>query len=405
MQNDFLNIFRQLKIRQKGQEILLPDPTIDFKPGNLVGVYNPDPLIWAITFLKVLKKGGVPVALAEPGQKIESVPSLYQNCYACMTSGTTGEPKLIYLGIEGALANAKAHAEGFGLSSDSAIIQTLPVYHSYGIVAYIFTPVVLGCSVDFYDRIMGLSSIKSPHENSVVHVSPAQARSFLKEKNSVHPNIRKVSVGAGTLAFEEWEKLLSKYPDIEFYTSYGLTEAGPRVTAGKITNETLRVVKNQKGLYIGKGLKGVTLKVNHSGLLCVQSASLLENKSAVKMDGQFLVTRDHVEIDNKDQVFFIEREGDIIKYSGMTLYPSQIEQTLRKDSRIQDCILLKKKDVIYDELPLLFVEGDLAVPEVQDIFLKFYSEKILPRFIKVLKKFPRTSLNKIDRKELLAMAQ
>ncbi|WP_310527924.1 AMP-binding protein, partial [Nocardioides sp.] len=49
------------------------------------------------------------------------------------TSGTTGSPKLVRLGLDGLLANATAIAESLSIRPDDVVATTLPLHYCYGL--------------------------------------------------------------------------------------------------------------------------------------------------------------------------------------------------------------------------------------------------------------------------------
>ncbi|MBK7963627.1 MAG: acyl--CoA ligase [Bdellovibrionales bacterium] len=390
-------------------------------------VAHTDPLKFAVSFLAILDRGGIPVCLpsakniqldswafiegvwVSSGPPREFLGLNNRACYAVPTSGTTGTPSLCEFYLEKAFLNAKAHAQGFGIYNQLEIIQTLPVHHSYGIVAYILTPLVTGCAVHFCPSMVGVRSLKkdkSPHD-SIIHLSPSQARFLIRDSVSV-PQIKKVSVGGGTITLDELDKLQGVFLNSEIFVSYGLTEAGPRVTAGLFA----RSMKQEMNLdgsvnWIGSPISNVNVKLIdpapgewQSGRLCVQSPYIKMNTQSEEMDGDWLVTRDRVRIQD-NQIFFLSREDDLLKYGGMTIYPKEIENSVRNWPGVRDVIILKEADPMYGERPLLIIEGDIELKTVQELLVRDVVLYTAFSEIFIQGEFPRQSLDKIDRKKLL----
>ena len=385
-----------------------------------------DPIRFALTFLKLIELGASPIPVSPGHQRRGEAHSYLKdlnwqhqnlsaartaNCetYVCLSSGTTGEPKKILLSTTGALINAKNHGDGFELGPGDRIIQTLPIHHSYGIVAYIFTPLVFGLGVDFCPGIVGLRSFKSISDHQrILHVSPSQARFILKDPFTETRGLTKISVGAGALNFHELSVLNQKLPHIQFYVSYGLTEAGPRVTAGKFSNS----IKKFKDGWIGSVLNDIQACVFREGkvesfgegLLCVKTPCLMKNLAPSDFFGEWLKTRDMVQIDEDGEIYFLSRSDDIIKCGGVSIYPFEMENTIQNfQGGMTDVLVLKRSDPLYDEVPILFIEGEINRAALDNFINDHFPQALAPREIHILKKFPRLSLNKVDRTALKSM--
>jgi len=396
---------------------------------NGIWVYlcHSDPIKFVIAYLAILDRGGFPICLAsDKGVEFDSLAFVEgkwldglitrksdnsMQKYAVPTSGTTGKPKLCEFLLENAMKNATAHALGFAIENNNQIIQALPVHHSYGIIAYILTPLVVGCAVNFCPGMIGLRSFrkdKNPVE-SILHVSPSQARFIIRDKVAAE-HLKKITIGGGALSLDELEKLQDILPHSEIFVSYGLTEAGPRVTAGKF-HRALKANHNLLGQenWIGYALKDVRIKMaevssDESGRLCIQSPYLKINPALGEVNEGWLQTRDRVLIDG-DSIFFLSREDDLLKYGGVTIYPKDIETVVRKWNGVTDVIVLKDSDAMYGDIPLLIIEGQISLEEAHRRMAQEIPQATAFKDIFIQSQFPRQSLEKIDRKKLLDLAR
>lgn len=333
----------------------------------------------------------------------------YPDCYAALTSGTTSTPKLCYLSIEGALKNAGSHAISLGISEKHTVIQSLPINHSYGIVAYLWTKVVTGCELDFNENFLGLKTLaQKKFEDGALHISPSQLQFMLKEPESGLSGIDIISVGGGLAESSDILKLKEKFNEAKTYVTYGLTEAGPRVSTGEVAQE-------EHSGYIGQPFNRVRIAVlqedgqivtEGEGSLCVSSPSLKKNLAPdeiTQYQGKdFLITRDLVSIKDR-AIFFRSRDSDLIKVGGISVYPKDIENVIKKIETVKDCIVFPMKHRIYGSVPLLIIEGTGETRDIQNFVKDKLSIYQRPRKIIFLKEFPRHSLNKVDRKRLKEM--
>jgi acyl-CoA synthetase (AMP-forming)/AMP-acid ligase II len=333
----------------------------------------------------------------------------YPDCYAALTSGTTATPKLCYLSIEGALKNAGFHAKSLGITDKHTVIQSLPINHSYGIVAYLWTKVVKGCGLDLNENFLGLKTLaQKKFEDGALHISPAQLQFMLKEPESNLSGIDIISVGGGLAESSEILRLKEKFNEAKTYITYGLTEAGPRVSTGEVAQE-------EPSGYIGQPFNGVGIAVlqedgqivpEGEGSLCVSSPSLKMNLAPDELTQyqgkSFLITRDLVSIMD-GSIFFKSRDSDLIKVGGISVYPKDIENVIRKIENVKDCIVFPMEHRIYGSVPLLIIEGTGEIRDIQNFVKDKLSVYQRPRKVVFLKEFPRHSLNKIDRKRLKEM--
>jgi acyl-CoA synthetase (AMP-forming)/AMP-acid ligase II len=149
-----------------------------------------------------------------------------------LTSGTSGMFSACLHESGSLLRNARRHAGAVGLRNDDVILVSLPLYYSYAIVAQAFAALVTGArlvisgppfSVPFYTRTIARFGITSSS------ITPTIARTVLQHGSQLAAGLRMLTVGGDQLAPTLVSRLLAWNPGGELYTTYGLTEAGPRV--------------------------------------------------------------------------------------------------------------------------------------------------------------------------------
>ena len=327
--------------------------------------------------------------------------------YICMTSGSTGNPKECILTIEGAIENAKEHAKSLGITSKHTILQNLPLYHSFGIVAYLFVTAIHKCALEFSPIFLTPKNMKKrTWQNCVLHCSPSQLNFMLKEKDISIEGVSIVSFGAGVVSSANVLLLKTTFPEARFYVTYGLTELGPRVTTGEITqvmdigyigvpfsNIKARVYTEEKGLVC-----------NGVGLLALNSPSLKNNIAPTDIitegESKFFLTQDLVKIAPSGEIFFLSRSDDLIKVGGISVYAIDIEETAKRFKGVLDAIVLPMPHNVYGDVPVLFVEGQVDLRELENYLSTELTTYQMPKKVFILEALPRISINKIDRKKL-----
>ncbi len=403
---------------------------VDSIPSNvIVLLQEKDPLRFMMTFFCLLERGHLPVVLPTDFSDfqleqvrshlshpfclingnlrvgtIQKVP--YSNCYASLTSGTTGRPKLCFLNVQNARRNALAHCESLAICESDEVIQTLPLYHSYGIVVYLFGWLEKKFKLDLNSTFLGLRALnKRTLYNAVLNISPAQLRFMLKEKGPAPEGLKCISVGGGSIDQQSIEDFSKKLPGVKLYLTYGLTEAGPRVSTGLWNGE--------EAGFIGKAIRGVSVKVLIDGKVCEEGiGKLLVSSSMLKLNldenechGEYLLTRDLVRLDKTGKIYFKTRDDDLINYGGISIYPLDIETVTKMHPDVLDAQVIKGKSVIYEEEPVLFIEPKLDVEVIRDFLKEKLTVYQMPKKIITLDKLPRTSLNKVDRSILKSIME
>ncbi len=355
-------------------------------------------------FDKIKMSRGNPVVLDNFKVTGGSVKASVTGCYGSLTSGTTSVPKLCVLDAVNARACAKAHADSLNIASEDQVIQSLPIYHSFGIIAYIFTTIEVGNRLNFNRAFLGIRALQKRELcDCILHLSPAQLSFVVKERSGGIKGIKSFSVGGGMASTGLLEKLSELFPATKIYTTYGLTEAGPRVTTG--------VWKRDRPTgYIGESISGVTLAVLKNGVvkksgegkLCIKTPYLKINLGADELVDDYLLTRDLVCIDECGSVNFLSREDDLINVGGISVYPKDIEDVVKEYDLITDCIVFKRKSSEYEEYPILAVEGMIEVKLLDDFLKHKLTIYQVPKEIHCFEQFSRFSLGKINRHELLS---
>jgi len=328
----------------------------------------------------------------------------FENSYACLTSGTTGTPKVCWLSVDGAKFNGLAHAKSFGMTSENYLLQSLPLYHSFGISCYLWTTLEVGCHLDFNSVFLGMKGLaKRNLDKAVMYASPAQLKFMLKEKiEKPLDGLDIISFGGGPAESLDILKIKEKFSNIKTFVSYGLTEAGPRVSTGIIEDE------KQSG-FIGRAFPGIETKVltkegellgEGVGKLCIKSPSNKQNLLEEEQHGEYLLTRDLVEVKN-NEIYFHSREQDLIKVGGISIYAKDIEDVVKQFDGISDCIVFSKDHKMYGQIPVLIVEGEDCKAELMSFLKTKLSVLQMPKKYYFVEKFPRHSLDKINRKKLL----
>lgn len=239
-----------------------------------------------------------------------------------MTSGTSGIASGCLHGFDALLRNAGRHATAIGQRADDTVLVSLPLYYSYGLVAQALAAFVRSSRLvisgpPFTPRSFA-ETIRA-HDVTVSALTPSAAVRLAAEPPAGAAALRVLTVGGDALDPVHVGSLLSGGPRRELYLTYGLTEAGPRVT----TLAAHREPEHRWGS-VGVPLPGVrTYLRNPTGdgpgaELVVESDTVLRRRlpGGAPTAGHTVATGDRFDIDADGYHFFRGRSGDAVVVGG-----------------------------------------------------------------------------------------
>lgn len=323
-----------------------------------------------------------------------------------MTSGTTGSPKSYFFSLQSAYENAKAHNDSIGALKGSNVLFPLPVYHSFGVTVGVWGTVALNANSYFFSVTPAIEEIieaSVKYEIDILYLTPAHVRLLIKNRTLIESFIKnrnypkKISIGAAPIFQSELYQLMSIFKKSEIYHTYGLTELGPRVStfyAGNFENPNIEDIFKLTSL--GTAIDGVKLKIGKQLLV----SSLYKSED---ISEEYFDTNDTIQED-KGRIYFSNRIGQIINYSGKTIYPEEVESLFIKNELIENCCLIPVKSDLYGEIPVLIIAPTSNFTD--DDFYKSIKGSIpksyMPMEFFTISKIPLTSMGKIQRSKVLA---
>ncbi|MGI5500349.1 class I adenylate-forming enzyme family protein [Lentzea sp. CA-135723] len=193
------------------------------------------------------------------------------------TSGTSGRFSACLHRTGALLRNATRHATAIGLTRHDTVLINLPLHYSYAMVAQMLAAYVTGARLIISGPPFVPGDYRSTAErHDITHSSltPTIVRQLLEHPDAVPRRTRVITVGGDHLDEIEVARLLSARPEGELYVTYGLTEAGPRVSTLAAHAEPA----HRHGS-VGKPLPGVTVSLRaldgDAGELLVESSTVM----------------------------------------------------------------------------------------------------------------------------------
>ena len=335
------------------------------------------------------------------------------------TSGTTGHPKGACLSHYNVLLNVEMTALMHQRSEKDTVVTALPCPHVYG-------NVVMNGAFQY-----GMTLVLHPlFEERLILQSIQDSRATMFEGVPTmymfllnHPqldaydlsSLRCCTVGGQTMPVPKMEQVEEKFgcPLIELW---GMTELGGLGTTfaanGPVKHGSIGVALPYVEARIADtGDAGKTLPAGEVGELMIKGGIVMQGyygneqatRDTIEPDG-WLHTGDVASMDEDGCVFIVDRKKDMILTAGYNIYPAELERVIAGHPDVALVAVGSIPDDEKGELAKAYIiprEG--AEPDAETI-IKYCREHLaaykVPRAIRFVDDFPKTSTGKIMRRKL-----
>ncbi|MFI9543150.1 class I adenylate-forming enzyme family protein [Streptomyces sp. NPDC052016] len=150
-----------------------------------------------------------------------------------MSSGTSGMATGCLHRVDALLRNARRHGRSIGQRADDTVLVSLPVYYSFALVAQVLGGLVSGSRLVMAGPPFSVANhleTVTARGVTVSSLTPSLVKSIVTAGGELPPPLRTLTVGGQALDPSYVSRLLKLNPDLGLYVTYGLTEAGPRVS-------------------------------------------------------------------------------------------------------------------------------------------------------------------------------
>ncbi len=324
------------------------------------------------------------------------------------TSGSTGTPKIVRLGLAGLVWNATAHAASIGLGPEDRVFVVSPMVHAATLVAQVIAGVKRGATlVCQRGPFMPRAFLKALEIERITATSltPTHARMVLERGMSRGiplgdlSRLAWVSIGAApaeAALLKAFSDFLAECSPARLYVTYGLTEAGPRVSLLPPD----RLVDRAET--VGLPLEGLTVKVEEGQLFVRTPSRMLGYLDEPPLTEEWLATGDLASLDAEGFITLHGRIKELIVSGGINISPFEVEKAILQDERIRDAAVVGIPHPVYGEVPVAYVVP--AMPLAPDEVLTGLGGRLapykLPRQVHVLAELPRTATGKVDKRQL-----
>jgi len=335
-----------------------------------------------------------------------------KNFLILLSSGSTGNPKPIVFTQENKILRSRLMKDLYKITKEDKITVTCPIDHSLG-MRLLFLPLLNGATCVVMPKFTSSNYYEILKKEKITFsiLVSSQIYFLIKDKEKFKTfYLKKGLVSASSTLSHNVKKIIIN-KNIKLYEMYGASEIGT-VTSINLTknNKKIKSVgKSYKNNIIIKILsdKNKFLKKNQKGEIVCKTPAIFHNYYNLKkitknsFFKEYFKTGDIGYLDNKKYLYFLGRKKNIIRRSGITIYPEDIENIFINDKNINNVAVLGFKKNLNEEI-YLFIEKNIKInlDYIKNICIKKLSTFQMPNKIFLLRKLPKTSLDKIDKKKL-----
>ena len=338
-------------------------------------------------------------------------PSKYPALIMC-TSGTTGRPKGAMLSERNVICNVSDISAYFDIDKTDTLLIARPLYHCAVLTGEFLTALVNGVNICFYSEQFNpakmLELIKALKISAFCGTPTLLSMMARFNRGSMAETRRHICISGECMSAETGLKISAAFPNCKIYHVYGLTEACPRVSY--LPPNSFRSHPD----CVGIPLKSVSIKIlnrtgklcrsNEEGVLYVKGDNVMlgyyrepKRTRAIMKDG-WLCTGDVALINDAGFLKIKGRTDDLIIISGMNIYPSEIEGTLKQDPRVKEVLVYGFRNPFGMQIGVR-VAGDFSsVEEVKKLCIKVLPSFQVPSSIELLDELPKNESGKVLRR-------
>jgi long-chain acyl-CoA synthetase len=358
---------------------------------------------------------GQPTSAARVKAKPEDVAALLY------TGGTTGPPKGAMLSHRNFMFNAELGTRWFKVNpGKECFVGILPAFHAFGFSCVIVLSAYIGASVilipkpDLKDILSSIAKYKA----TVLVAVPTLyinmlASPLLKEYDL--SSLKHCFSGAASLPVEVL-KNFQELTGIYIVEGYGMTETSPILTlipegvlrpgaVGIPTfNTDIKIVdqtNDAKELRIGE--YGEILARGPQVFLGYWNAA---EASKETLRGGWIHTGDVGRFDEEGYVYIGDRKKDLIKRSGYSVFPAEVEALLYRHPAVAECAVIGVRDDRVGEEVKAFIvvkpefRGRITENQIRDWAKQEMAAYKYPRLVEFRDSLPKSAVGKILRREL-----
>jgi acyl-CoA synthetase (AMP-forming)/AMP-acid ligase II len=343
-------------------------------------------------------------------------------CALYFTSGTTGVPKPVLITHKNLTSSAITEASNHYIEHGDTLLMMPPFYH-LAIGHLLGCIMVGGQSVLLTERITPQYIFETISNEQVsitfllvpwaLDILEALDKGELKKEDYDFKRWHLMHMGAQLIPPELIRRWKEYFPDMQYDTSYGLSETtGPGVIHLGIGNERKKDAIGKPGLLWDVRIvndKGEDVPVGEVGEIIAKGYGVMKEyyknpeATAEAIRDSWLYTGDLARIDEEGFIYIVDRKKDLIICGGENIHPVEVEEIIRKNTKVYDVAVIGTPDERLGEIvtAIIATKTDEVLTEEE---IKSFCEQNLPRYKRprriIFDQVPRSATGKIEKPKL-----
>jgi acyl-CoA synthetase (AMP-forming)/AMP-acid ligase II len=229
-----------------------------------------------------------------------------------------------------------------------------------------------------------------------------------------YASLRRVSCTGGLIPIEVKRQFMESICG-KLHNSYGSTDAGP---IAALAPEDLIIRHGSAGLLnwgvelVAMNDEGSILPVGQEGELACRSPYVIDGYFGNESQGcssGWLMTGDIGVLDDDGYLYLRSRRKEIIKSGGTTIYPSEVEESLRFHASVAEASVFGVPSTEWGEAVIAVVVLKASQRATGDELIAFCKTHLAPykapKRVFFLDKLPYTAMGKVDKKGLAVLVE
>jgi len=297
-------------------------------------------------------------ALLIPGRLVAKLffedVSIEETATILFSSGSESRPKGIELSHKNILGNIKQIGAMLNFQDDDTILNSLPIFHSFGLTVTLFMPLAEGIpcvSVPDPTDAYSLGKMALRHKATIMFGTSTFYRIYTRNKK-LHPlmlsSVRMAVAGAEKLDKDTAEAFREKF-GVKLYEGYGATETSPVISVNMpdmMDPDTFKVIAGEKRGSVGQALPGTVIRIcdpdsmeelplGSDGMIVVGGIQVMKGylgdpekteRAIREIDGlRYYLTGDKGHLDEDGFIYIVDRYSRFVKIGGEMISLSSVE--------------------------------------------------------------------------------